>query len=268
MELKELKKPYSEILKYNAIDLNKIDSIDICNKYFDAKTEKEKNLYTSILVCLAWPSLTRIYYKPCGYRLSAEDCYDIFMESFSYIMSKHVWTDENSSLYKDKDAFKKAMNICIESRRKNFLNALFKDKRIANSTSASLDDMEEDFQEGFFSFHEDTYDLYHEPLKEQTIYLFKHKNYLSAIILDAILNYNIFSDIDGTLDYRKLRKYLNQFDEFNCKRFSDIYNLSEDEVKNSLKYFKNLSVGKLTEKIDQSLIILRNDNIINKVIKC
>lgn len=266
MTLNELKEPYERCLAVNKNKLNNYSCNDIVKLLLSSSSSYEKDIYISYLVCKSWNLLQKIYYVNNNANLSSEECYDIFTQTLHYVIKSHVWDNSESTLYKDKDAFMKAMAITIQCRKKNFINAKFKQKRILNNNILSLDSLYEDFNEGYFTnFIEEYYNLNDYLIDKQIVYYFKRKYYLASFILEGIIYYNIY-DKSNNLDIRKLRKYLRNIDDDFCKYFSSKYNLSLEEVKNSLKYFKENPQDKLDKKIKLSFMYLRHNDTIKQIL--
>lgn len=266
MTLSELKEPFEQNIKLSKYELDKYSCNDIVSLYLSSSIMQDKNVYISYLIVKSWNLLQKIYYVNNNANLSCEECYDIFIQTLNYVISKHVWDNEDSSLFEDPNAFLKAMAITIQCRKKNFINAKFKYKRVANNNYLSLDSLQEDFQEGFFTPYEETYDELVDSIIEKRIkYYFEKKKYISAFILEGILFYNLFDD-NNDLDIKKLRKYLRHLDNNFCTYFSTKYLLNEKEVLHSLNYFKYDTQDKLDKKIQQSFITLKNDDIISKIL--
>ena len=260
MTSNELKKPYERL--YNS-KLDKYTCTEVAELYLSSSSIMEKNEYISYLVCNSWNLLQKIYYTNNNNILTVEECYDIFIQTLHYVIKSHAWTRPDSSLHNDKKAFEKAMAITIQSRRKNYLKAKFTQKRIVNNGNLSLDSLEEDFQDGYFSNYEDDYSGTSIEKINREI---SRKNYLAAFLLEAILYNNIFTD-DHELDMRKLRKHIRHIDDGFCEFFAAKHGLNINEVKHSLDYFKNSSQDKLDKKIQNAFIILRRDDIIKQILE-
>lgn len=266
MTLSELKKPFETSIETCKYELDKYNCNEVVNLYLSSSTVYDKNIYISYLILKSWNLLQNIYYKNNITSLSSEECYDIFIQTLNYVVSKHVWDNKESSLYNDPEAFMKAMAITIQCRKKNFVNAKFKYKRVANNNYLSLDSLQEDFSEGFFTPYEDKYeDLFDSMVEERIKYYFTKKKYLASFILEGILYNNIFNS-DNELDIRKLRKYLRHIDVNFCRYFSNKYRLNSKEVEHSLSYFKNDTQDKLDKKIQYSFITLKHDDIIKQIL--
>lgn len=266
MTLSELKEPFEKSIKASKYKLDKYSCNDIVSLYLSSSTTYDKNIYISYLVLKSWNLLQKIYYVNNTTSLSCEECYDIFIQTLSYVVSKHVWDNEESSLYQDPEAFMKAMAITIQCRKKNFVNAKFKYKRVANNNHLSLDGLQEGYSEGFFTPYEERYEeLFESLVGERIKYYFDKKRYLASFLLEGILYNNIF-DSDNRLDERKLRKYLRHIDNNFCSYFAHKYGLNEQEVLHSLKYFIDDTQDKLDKKIKYSFMTLKHDDIIKQIL--
>lgn len=268
MTLFELKQPFKDIYKSANIEYINLSSEELVDLLDNSLSGDEKNQITGILIYRSWQSLVNIFYKQQNKSLSEEECYDIFLEAFSYVISTKPWKKDDNSLNNEKDAFIRAMMQCTMSRKVNYIIAQHRQKRILNCNTMSIEALQEDFQDGYFTPY---YDVHIDTGKGTVYSLIKHlfnsKQYLNSFILDAILTVDIYND-KNELDIRKLRKYLRSLGESDCKYFSDIYLVNLDEVEYSLKYFQDLSTEKLTNKINECLMALKENSIIKEAIKC
>lgn len=266
MTLSELKEPFENNYKINKTKLDKYSCNEIAELYLSSSSLEDKNAYTSFLLCNAWNLLQRIYYVGNNAKLSCEECYDIFIQTFQYVIENHVWDNPNSTLYKDENAFMKAMAVTIQCRKKNYIESKFKQKRIINNNIISLDSLYDDYVDGYFTQTEEPeYNISDYILEEKIHYYFINKCYLTAFILDGILYNNVY-DEHNNLDLRKLRKYLRNINDDFCKYFSYKYNLVFDEVKNSLVTFDSDNQALFDKKINTSFITLRNDDTIKQIL--
>ena len=268
MTLFELKQPFKNIyksVKSKYIDIKSEDLVELLDTNL---SDDDRNQITSILIYRSWQALVNIFYKQQKVYLSEEECYDIFLEAFNYVTSTKPWKKDDNSLNNEKDAFIRAMMQCTMSRKINYIIAQHRQKRILNCNAASIEALQEDFQDGYFTPYYDT----HIDTGKGTIYslikeLFNTKQYLNSFILDAILTTDIYND-ENEFDMRKLRKYLRSLGKNDCKYFSDTYAVNLNEVEYSLKYFQNLSTEKLTNKINECIMSLKENSIIKEAVKC
>lgn len=262
MTLKELKVPFQNIVDNADAAILSYGCNDIADMYNNTSDAQERNLYVSILICRAWNILQNMFYKDNA-GLSEEECYDIFLETISLVLEKSVWHDENSSIYQDEDAFLKAMNTAARCARINYVIAQHRQKRMANCNALSLDGLNENCSDGYFTpYDEDPLnsDSY---IVEEIQNYFKRKDYLTSFVLDAIINLNVYSN-DNDLDMRKLRKHLRSMGNNFMKKFASRYNLNFDEVKYSKSYFSHLSQANMDKQIYSSLYKLRNNKAIRE----
>lgn len=264
MTFKELKQPFLNIV--GSIDINKYNANDVVMLYNQSDNSHDKNLYISILILKSWKILQSIYYKNNNANLSEEDCYEIFLETLDYVCTQSVWLNKDSTLYNDKDAFLKAMNTTIQCRKKNFINAKFRQKRFANYDTISLDVITDEYSDGYFTPYLPEYNFEEDEISNQIIRYFKSKDYITAFLLDSVINFNIFDDDNGMLDVRKLRKHLRHLDDNFCAYFSIKYGLKENEVLYSRKYFSNIPQSKLDKKLYNAFTNLKNNVIIKQIV--
>lgn len=254
-------------MESNGFSLKEINIDEIVERYIES--DYTDSVLLGTLFCAAWPALEGIYYNQhSGIKLSAEECYDIFVDTFNYIIKSAPWKKKDSSLYNDKNAFVKAMKVCIKHRKMNYVNAQFKLKRVANTGAVSLDYLNDEFQEGYFLnddyiAQEDTGYIFND-IDLLIISLFKEKKYLDAYSLDVILNGNVF--IEEQFSIKKLRKVLRNLDEGYAIYFSNKYDLNKNEILYSYRYFKSYNNEVLNEHINNCLQNLSHSDIINQVL--
>ena len=259
MTLNDLKKQFEII---NTEELDRYSNTEIAGKYLSSSSIMERNKYISYLICQSWNLLQKIYYTNNNGVLSEEDCYDIFMQTLHYVLNSHVWTNKKSTLYEDDKAFDKAMAITIQSRRKNFLKAKFRQKRIINSTNYSLDSLEENYTDGYFTSNEDHYlidDIY-EQIKDEILYYIRYNLYLTALILESIIYGDMYDD-EGNFNHRKLKKHLKNLSPEFKEYFKKKYSISNKDFDNETDFSK-LSFNEFEDKIKKSFTTLKyNDKI-------
>lgn len=260
MLLKDNKKIYLSLVK----DFNEeittreiIDTIEHVDK-------QRKEIYTALLILEAWPCVTRMYHRNNNAELTEEECYDIFLDSFFYLLDRKPWSKKSNKLYKDEDAFIKAMNTCCESRKKNYINSKFRDKRFVNYKTMSLDKMQEDYFADYLMEDKNKVNPYF--ILDDVIKSFiNNYQFIEALVLDIIVSYNIFND--GSFSYIRLKKMIRDFDDL---RFSDLYNIPK-ATSSMIKtgYLPSLSPSELDILIKQSLLLLQNDDRIKELLgKC
>lgn len=259
-KLKENKKIYENKV---ACFSEEIPSREIIDTIDHVNTDR-KETYTALLLLEAWPCLTRMYYKNNNAELTQDECYDIFLDAFFYLMEKKPWSKKDSQLNNDPNAFLKCMYTCCESRKKNYINSKFRDKRFVNYSTVSLDKIQEEHTDG--SLTADKTSQYSEFILDDIIkdYILKYK-YMEAIVLDIVLSYNIFNV--GAFSYVRLKKMIKSF---NDARFSELYDVpraTSSMIKTG--YLPSLSPSELDIQIKQSMLTLQNDKRIKEILgKC
>ena len=148
MTLHELKQPFESIYKTASNTYLNCNSEELVDLLTNTLSIDDKNQIISILIYRSWQSLVNIFYKQQNSFLTEEECYDIFLEAFDYVCETKPWKKENNSLNNDKDAFIKSMMQCTTSRKINYIIAQHRQKRIVNCNAASVEALQEDFQDG------------------------------------------------------------------------------------------------------------------------
>lgn len=249
MQLTELKNPFELLRPEGDFELN-----EIADRFLTEEDSYERDKLFSILVCDSWVALETIFYQKGNSNLSEEECYDIYLDAIHYVLGKRIWKSESSKLYNDPDAFIKAVRVSTKHLKLNYIESQFKHKRVANTYAISIDQLEEDFQDGFFTdkVFIDRQDLIEKRAQKIVRYFFKKKKYLDAYILDNILFNDVYATVnyETSFSYKKMRKCIRHLD---CKRFAEEYKVSEDEVRYSLKYFKDYTNIELDAKVKKCL---------------
>ncbi len=254
-ELSEIKKNYIALSKH--LDVSKYTMLEIADKYTNETDEFKKDVYAAVLILYCWPALEKLYYKQQVKVLSQNDCYDIFMDSFLYVMEKQVWKNESNKLYNDKDAILKAMHVLVESRRKNYFIAQNRQKRYVNQCPVSLDVLSEDFQDGYFSSITETYNFDRGWDKLFVKNLWQSKRYISAIIFDILMNLNVFDEDE--VDYKKIKKHVKHISKEQYKKFLKRYDIIDNDLIIYNKYIKNIEENMIYTHIINSFNSFKSD---------
>lgn len=258
MTLYELRQPIDK--SYNLIkDLYKNISSEKLIDNIDDSNKEEKNRIFCVLIHRSWQALVNIVYSNKLYSLTLEDCYDIYLDALYYIVKTRPWNNPKNSLYKDKNAFIKAMMKCTYSRALNFIISQHRQKRELNTNTLSLNYMEEEFSDGYFIPYYDKYSsLALEPYSDIIKNQFNKKLYLEAFTLDALI-FNDFYNEEKDFDIHKLRRYLLNIDNKDCVLFAERYDLNVSEAQHSIKYFKYLQRGDFNDKLNSVINHLKSE---------
>lgn len=258
-KLAEYKEIYTQVVSK---EVKNLPILEIAHLYNNELDSYKKDMYAAALILNCWPALEKLYYKQNTKILSEMDCYDIFMDSFLYVMEKQVWTDENNSLYQDKDAILKSMYVVTESRRKNFFIAQNRQKRHVNQYPVSLDTLSEEFQEGYFSSIIETYNFERGWEKEFIATLWDKQLYISAVIFDVILHADVIDD--NGIDKKKIKKYIKNMSDLEYNDFIIRNNLKENyEIYEN--YIEDLDDRVLYVYIDNALQMFKRSEYLNRI---
>lgn len=258
-ELSKLKELYVSKIGNNSFDGSYTDLVD---KYFSEEDPDKRDIYISQIIVHCWPALEKMCYKQSNEVLSEVDCYDIFMDSLQYVLEKRVWNNPESSIYKDKDAVLKCMYVVTNSRRKGYFTAQNRHKRKVNQFPLSLDSLSEEFQEGYFSPVFEKYNFERGWESKFISRLWEKKLYVSAIILDIILNLDVFEG--DSISKKKIKKYVKNFDLSCYNSFIERYKLDSDE------FVYNDCIQELTDKtiyayIDSALNLFKTSDMLQEI---
>ena len=253
-ELNALKEPY---INLSTIETGNLTPLELYDNYINTDNQYLKDVYIAKLIIYCWPALEKLYYGQNTKVISLTDCYDIFMDSFLYVMEKHVWKDSEHSLYNDEDAILKAMYVLVESRRCNYFVAQNRQKRAVNQYPVSLDSLSDEFQEGYFSYSNEHYNFNRGWDKEFINDLWENKKYITAIIFDCVINLDVFED-EG-LNIKKLKKYVKNISENHYLKFIDKYDIMDDDLNIYHTYIQGLNDDIIYTYIDNAISDFKNN---------
>lgn len=260
-DLEKLKEPYMSLV--SNINISDYSMLEVADKYTKETDKLQKDVYTSMLIIYCWPALEKLYYNQNVKLLSLTDCYDIFMDSFFYVMDKKVWKNPNNILYNDKDAILKAMYVLVESRRKNYFVSQNRQKRIVNQYPMSLDSLSKDFQDGYFSSITEKYNFDRGWEEKFINSLWQEKRYIAAIVFDIIITFNVFED--NKLNIKKIKKYLKHLSRDYYSDFLKRYDIIDAELGVYDRYISNIDEGLIYNYIHTALSSFREEISLQKV---
>lgn len=226
-------------------------------------------MYLAAIIYKVLNRATTYYSKQYFKLLSEEDCYDVIIQSILYVLDKKVWENPSSSLYGNKQAPEIAINMKIKSSFMNECCAKNRQKRKVNIESLSLDSLEEESPDGYFLPYYDKDVITNLYIKNLVKKYFGNKDYLNAFILDGIVNNNSFTKVEGNQKFcvGKLHSSIDKIDKAYCKSFSENYEISCNDVEDSLQYIKNISVSSFNKTLRRLFKVLRKDEDLYLLLK-
>ena len=266
--LDEIKTSYYELA--NLIpDWKKLSGNDLCFEYMKHKEDKNAEYYLSAIIYKFWHIAVKTYHNQGLKIASPEDCYTWLVDSVTYVLEHHVWTDENHSLYNDPKAPEKAINVVYTSTKINFFVASTRQKRKVDTHSVSLDGISEDVSDAFFLPSFDKYSFDEEYLTEIIKSLYNEHKYFDAICLDIILGEDVLSEEEFEDDkqrYKILKLRLKNLDEEYSKFFSALYGIPYSDVKKSIEYITGLDVETIQMKIIRCIAELKHNKQVLRLV--
>lgn len=240
----------------------KLDKNEIANLYLDNRNTENGNVYASALLCAYWYKVGIIWEKNKS-AMTQEDCYETVWDGIERAISYAPWRDKNNELYGDPNGPDKAINVCIETIRKNYYNYSSRDKRKINhhANSQSLDAMFERTKDYSNQMYEDYEEITADDSSKNLsvdLYikgLIENNNLPEAIVIDNIC-YNDSLVQDGSEVYFSKKKFitlLRSLDDNFVSRFSEIYGISEEAVRDCVRAICDLSGFKMVKFIDRTL---------------
>jgi len=161
-------------------------------------------------------------------------------------------------LYNKDNAPEIAINTCLKCAKVNLYVFSQRDKRKANTTALSLDMLEENSSDGYYLPDSKQARLLDTTLYDLIQTYFLRKQYLTAFILDLILNDNVFSISKNGAEFsiKKLKQRLMSLDKDYCKGFAITYGISCSSIENAIKY---IQPNGLDRNIDRVLTTLKHN---------
>lgn len=236
---------------------------DLVNLYIQhEKDPKLADAYMSAIICRYWGAISK-YWARSKNSVSVEDCYDWLIRSILYALQRRDWLDPNNKLYTDPNAPDKVINRIITSTRLGFFQSSNTHKRKSNYGTRSFEGMLEDNPEteGDCILMEDLQDEESWwDIKGLVQDAMKKKEYVKALMVDAIAYYDVFDREKGSdgkwytqFNPKKLSRHLRNAPANYCKTFTEMYGTPKQEVQTALQTCKDLSRTRLYTAIKRNL---------------
>lgn len=248
--LEEAKKIYQQTADLYAKNWRNFNKNQLVLLALENKDNETYDGYISAIVLKYWNKMMKYYYK-CRLVISPEDAHTWLVQAVMYAIEHHPWTDENSSIYNDKNGPDKVINRVMESKRLTFYQQLNRYNRKINSAILSLDVLTEEYLDSVTPTHYDEYDAY---VDEFILKYYKDKEYFYAFMLDAIVYVGVSPEYP---DHKKLVTYLKNLNASDVLRFCRRYGLEKSNVERAITYVNRLSRTKLKNKVNNSLSELK-----------
>ena len=240
----------------------KLDKNEIANLYLDNRNSENSSIYASALLCAYWYKVGIIWENNKS-AMTQEDCYETVWDGIERAISFAPWRNKDNELYGDPNGPDKAINVCIETIRKNYYNYSSRDKRKVNHRSniQSLDAMFEHTKDYSNQMYEDYEELTSDDSSKNLnvdLYikdLIEHDNLPEAILIDNICYNDSLIEDNGEIMFSK-KKFiiaLHSLGETFVDRFSDIYGVDREEVKNCVITINSLSGFKFNKLLSKTL---------------
>lgn len=255
----------------------KLDNNDIWRKCTEDYKVRNKEVnfnspWFSALTVKYWSCMDGLYNKSKPF-FNETDVYSWYIDSLIYTLDKHVWEDPENKLYQDDRGPDKAFHVHLPCVRITAFQQANTFKRKANATYYNTEDYGDysetiNEEEGFELFDKSMHDFQQKTL---IVELFNRKDYFQAFLLDGILCYNMFVMDNDTneveFDKPALVRHLKRFNDFNCERFAETYELDFTKVKEIAHYVTDLPVKSISQRIDNMLFIYKKENFVEENIQ-
>ena len=130
-----------------------------------------------------------------------------------------------------------------------------------NQFPISLDDLYENFQDGYFSPVTDCYHINDGWSIEYIKYLWGQKLYVSAVIFHILLTCDVYTD-NNQINIKKIKKLLKHFDDMCYNQFKDIYEITDKDNNIYNRYIKDLSDDDSYQFVYSALYLFHTSDIL------
>lgn len=242
-------------------NLNKNELLRLCVQY--ENDESMYNAYMAAVLYNYYPTIIK-YYQSCKGLVSVEDCADWVEDAIAYALKHRKWEDPTSSIYNDPTGPDKVINRIMKCTRANLYQYTNRKKRKDAFGMKSLDAIAEAVHDNTLEIadSEDHIDRLNLDIKSYIKDVFLSKDYFTAYMIDIIINDNVFTydreKCETVFDIKRLSRRICAINEKYCTRFADEYDLPEQTVIDTLRYFQGLNRNKLLYKIQATIKRLRH----------
>ena len=200
--------------------------------------------YIAALMLKYWGKLSS-YCNKCKLVATPEDVHTWLVKAVMYAIERHPWTNENSSIYNDKNGPDKVINRVMESKRLTFYQQLNRYNRKINSLLLSIESLSEDWADANTPTSEDEHTSF---LDDLVIHYFDMKDYFYAFILDALIyeNYSLHTHT------KRLVTHMLSINESYCDIFAGRYNIDINRVIRASSYITRMNRINLNIRIESA----------------
>lgn len=246
--LEETKKIYEECANLYAENwktLNKNDLIRIAIKH---KNTTKYDSYISAIMLRYWAKMN-VYCQRCKLVATPEDVHMWMTQAVLYAVTKHPWTNPNSSIFEDPNGPDKVINRVFESKRLTFYQQLNRYNRKINGGILSLDSLSEETLDTYTPSCEDEHTFI---INDLIVRAFEEKDYFFSFLVDAIVTERL--KVGGR--HKQLVTHLKNL-ETHCDIFSGRYDIVLEKVERAATYITRMNRSTLIRKINYTLADMR-----------
>lgn len=229
----------------------------------------EYQAYMSAILCKYW-YLIKTYKEIDKQFASEEDIFGWISDALMYTLKNHKW-DDSPEHYQENEPASHFMTV-FRCTRITAYQSSNRNKRKINATLSSVDKISDEYNVEPF-YREEADDLINKSISNYHIttivkhQIEKHK-YLSAFIIDHIVNENVFGKVeDGIyLDINKLNLSLRKMDQIYAESFAETYEENREDIIRAVGEITEMSPKKIKSGILFSLKELSLDNKIKDML--
>lgn len=261
-------KAYRESCRKVASAINgweKLSKNELCRMCIEH--ENNEVLYNAYFAAVLFNYCNTIskHYQQCKGLVDEATCIEWLEDAVQYALLHRRWQDPDSSIYNDPNGPDKVINRIMKCTKVNLYQYASRKKRRDSYNTKSLEAISELVNDSSTELMDTEYTTNKVSLDIKTFIrkTFYMKDYFMAYMIDCILHENVFTYNKDThtneFNIKKLARTLCAVDEHYCRRFASEYEIDEEDVIATLKYFDKLNSSKLIYKIEYNLQKLKHD---------
>lgn len=250
--LNEYKQIYLESVK-TIPSWRKMSQMELVEKYLEGGPYSESYLAAEILKF--WHIIDRTLYKDKGL-YDEYEVYTWYISAILYAIKNKPWENPKSSLYQDKKAIEKILNVFVKCQRVNWFQASNRQKRKLNHATLSIEELQEMYNDGFVSGNliaETEFPFF----KDLVFKFYNEKQYLMCFIIDIIVNDISIEKLENNNIVRLIIESIKSLPSNYVNSFCSTYNTNSEVITEALNVVNNMSPKKLQESIEIKLINLK-----------
>lgn len=251
--LNEYKQIYQESVKVIP-SWKKISQMDLINKYLENGLYADS--YLSALILKFWHIIDRNLYKDKGL-YDEHEVYTWYISAILYALKHKPWLNPKSSLYQDKKAIEKILNVFVKCQRVNWFQASNRHKRKLNHATLSIEELQDLYNDGFVS-GELVIDAEFPFFKDLINNFYLDKQYIMCFIIDIIINDIPLEKLQNKNIVKLILESIRTLPQNYATIFCKNYSTNKSIISNAVQKLLQMPPKKLQETVEIKLIQLKS----------